>query len=107
MLEPLSHLLFANDTLLLGEATVEEALSFMEILRKYEEWSGQKVSVQKSSIVFSPNVQQTNRDAITNILGMSEVATHEKYLGLPTIIGGSKKAIFTSLVEREKHRIVD
>ncbi|GAA0142335.1 hypothetical protein LIER_03258 [Lithospermum erythrorhizon] len=57
--------------------------------------------------VFNPNVQQTNRDAITNILGMSEVATREKYLGLLTIIGGSKKAIFTSLVERVKHMIVD
>ncbi|GAA0174131.1 hypothetical protein LIER_41666 [Lithospermum erythrorhizon] len=67
MLEPLSYLLFADDTLLLGEATVEEALSFMEIVRQYEEWSGQKVYVQKYSIVFSPNVQQTNKDAITNM----------------------------------------
>ncbi|GAA0153793.1 hypothetical protein LIER_11950 [Lithospermum erythrorhizon] len=107
MLEHLSHLLFANDTLLLGEATVEEALSFKAILSQYEEWSGQKVSIQKSSVVFSPNVQKTNRDAITNILGMPEVATHGKYLGLPTIIGGSKKAIFTSPVERVKLRIVD
>ncbi|GAA0151896.1 hypothetical protein LIER_37378 [Lithospermum erythrorhizon] len=31
-LEPLSHILFVDDTLLLGEATVEEALSFKAIL---------------------------------------------------------------------------
>ncbi|GAA0142336.1 hypothetical protein LIER_03259 [Lithospermum erythrorhizon] len=42
-LEPLSHLLFADDTLLLGDATVEEASSFKEILKQYEEWYGQKV----------------------------------------------------------------
>lgn len=33
-------------------------------------------------------------------LGVREVDKHEKYLGLPTIIGRSKKAVFTCLKER-------
>ncbi|GAA0175889.1 hypothetical protein LIER_28983 [Lithospermum erythrorhizon] len=95
-----------NDTLLLGEATEDEALAFMAIVGQYEEWSEQKVSVQKSSVGFSPDVIQTKRDTITNILGMSEVATHGKYLGLPTTVGDSKKVVFTSLIERVKLKIV-
>ncbi|GAA0160046.1 hypothetical protein LIER_16690 [Lithospermum erythrorhizon] len=42
LLEPITHLIFTDDTLLFGEATPEEALSFEGILEQYEEWSGQK-----------------------------------------------------------------
>ncbi|GAA0152654.1 hypothetical protein LIER_11080 [Lithospermum erythrorhizon] len=55
-IEPMTHLIFADDTLLLGKATIEEAASFKHILATYESWSGQLVSAQKSTILFSPNV---------------------------------------------------
>ncbi|GAA0161772.1 hypothetical protein LIER_43578 [Lithospermum erythrorhizon] len=58
------------------------------------------VSLQKSSVVFSPNVSGDVRNAITNVLGMPEVASQGKYLGLPTIVGGSKST--NSLLERVK-----
>lgn len=37
---------------------------------------------------------------IIETLGVREVDRHEKYLGLPTIIGRSKKAVFACLKER-------
>ncbi|XP_021719169.1 uncharacterized protein LOC110686870 [Chenopodium quinoa] len=37
---------------------------------------------------------------IISILGVKKVARHEKYLGLPTIIGRSKKVVFSCLKER-------
>ncbi|GAA0173647.1 hypothetical protein LIER_27222 [Lithospermum erythrorhizon] len=49
---PISHLLFVDNTLLLGEASIEEATRFKEILSQYEDWSVQKISVQKSLVVF-------------------------------------------------------
>ncbi|GAA0152319.1 hypothetical protein LIER_10830 [Lithospermum erythrorhizon] len=55
-LKPLSHLMFADDILLLSKASVEEAHTIKRILCLYEQWSRQRVSVQKSTIVFSPNV---------------------------------------------------
>lgn len=40
------------------------------------------------------------RKEIVDTLGVREVERHEKYLGLPTIIGPLKKAIFAFLKER-------
>ncbi|CAL1378571.1 unnamed protein product [Linum trigynum] len=39
---------------------------------------------------------------MATILGMKAIQIHDKYLGLPTIIGRSKKAVFTQLIVRKK-----
>ncbi|GAA0151857.1 hypothetical protein LIER_10484 [Lithospermum erythrorhizon] len=103
----ISRLLFADDTVLFGEATQGEARSIMSILQQYEVLSGQRVSVQKSAVMFSPNVGSVTWGAISNILGMREVTTHGTYLGLPSSIGSSKKDVFSSLIGRVKNRIED
>ncbi|GAA0141935.1 hypothetical protein LIER_42692 [Lithospermum erythrorhizon] len=69
--------------------------------------SGQLVSIQKSTVTFSPNVGKGTREAISSILGMKEVASYGTYLGLPSTIGSSKKEIFVFLVGRLKSRIED
>ncbi|GAA0175095.1 hypothetical protein LIER_41844 [Lithospermum erythrorhizon] len=56
---PMTHLMFADDTLLLGCATLSEAAKFKSILDTYESWSGQLVNAQKSTLLFSPNVSGT------------------------------------------------
>ncbi|GAA0155500.1 hypothetical protein LIER_13214 [Lithospermum erythrorhizon] len=53
---------------LFGHATIEEARAFKAILQQYESWSGQLVTVQKSAIQFSPNVDGEIRAAISDIL---------------------------------------
>lgn len=51
-----SHLLFADDCMLFGEAT--ESSTFLKlILHKYEACSGQKVNFSKSTIFFNSNSQ--------------------------------------------------
>ena len=67
---------------------------------EYEEASGQKVNTNKSSIFFSPNTAQETRDEIFNILGPMQNSRHTKYLGLPSLIGRSKKQVFAILKER-------
>ena len=58
------------------------------------------MSFVKSELSFSKNVGEDRRREIQSIMGIREVHKHEKYLGLPTIIGRSKKAIFGQLKER-------
>ena len=69
-------------------------------LMEYEEASGQKVNTNKSSISFNPNTAQETRDEIFNILGPMQNSRHTKYLGLPSLIGRSKKQVFAILKER-------
>ncbi|XP_021859944.2 uncharacterized protein [Spinacia oleracea] len=95
-----SHLFFADDSLLFVKESVRECSVIADIISKYERASGQSVNLDKTDVVFSKCVDVNRRDEIVTTLGVKEVAKHEKYLGLPTIIGRSKKAIFAALKER-------
>ncbi|XP_019170961.1 PREDICTED: uncharacterized protein LOC109166463 [Ipomoea nil] len=50
---PISHLFFADDSLLFFKANLQEALEVKKCLGVYEAFSGQAVNFQKSSITFS------------------------------------------------------
>ena len=50
-----THLLFADDSILFCKAGVEDGQVLKHILQTYEEASGQKINTEKSSIFFSPN----------------------------------------------------
>ncbi|GAA0149180.1 hypothetical protein LIER_08423 [Lithospermum erythrorhizon] len=97
--------MFADDTLLLGQATISEARVIRDLLCTYESWSGQLVNVQKSTILFSSNVPAHTRNEIGEVL--PHVATHGKYLGLPSSIGSSKKEVFNSIIDRVKTKVDD
>ena len=86
----ISHLFFADDSLLFCKANGAECNKLKEILRIYESASGQKINTEKSSIFFSPNTSQERKDEVLSILGPMNDSRHTKYLGLPSIIGRSK-----------------
>ncbi|GAA0145185.1 hypothetical protein LIER_05437 [Lithospermum erythrorhizon] len=99
--------MFADDALLLGCATLSEAAKFKSILDTYESWSGQFVNVQKSTLLFSPNVSGTTRTTISEMMGLTEVNSYKKHLGLPTTIGSSKKEVFSTIVDRVKAKVAN
>ena len=96
----ITHLFFVDDSLLFCKANSEECEKLKEILEKYEAASGQKVNSDKSSIYFSPNTTLELKEAIFNILGPMQDLRHNKYMGLPSIIGSSKKQVFAEIKER-------
>ena len=96
----ISHLFFADDSILFTRATLQECSVVADILSTYERASGQKINFSKSEVSFSKSVEAGRRIEIRNRFGVREVERHEKYLGLPTVIGRSKKMVFNVLKER-------
>ena len=96
----ISHLFFADDSLLFTRASPQECIVIVDILNKYELASGQKINYEKSEVSFSRGVSVEQREVLAGILNMRQVDRHEKYLGIPSISGRSKKLLFDSLLDR-------
>ena len=77
----------------------------VELLGVYEKASGQRINISKSSVFFSSNVIHYNRELICQALQMGEADEHNKYLGLPNILGRKKSVLMGYLKEKVKSRI--
>jgi hypothetical protein len=65
---PISHLIFADDSLILMKAYLNNATSLERVLDTYCANSGQLVSLAKSSTFFSPNTNVLIRAQIYETL---------------------------------------
>ncbi|KAA3468586.1 reverse transcriptase [Gossypium australe] len=90
----ISHLLFADDCMLFGEATENRARILKSILQEYERCSGQCVNCGKSTIFYSSNTNEESKLAVSTLLGVRCSSSLEKYLGLSNIVGRRKKEAF-------------
>lgn len=102
----LTHLLFADDSLFFCLADERYCREFARILKLYEEASGQQINMDKSSIYISPNIKGEKRGRLMTCLGINTVMKGEIYLGLPMILGSSKRDFFGSVKERIEKRIL-
>lgn len=82
----ISHLCFADDTILFCQATKMEAEAVIRLLSLYPAASGQIINMDKSTMVYSPNTPKATRDVILRWLPFQVVPKFEKYLGLPAHI---------------------
>lgn len=73
-----SHLFFADDSLLFAKADVDECSRVADIISLYERASGQKVNMDKSDVAFSKSVPAAKRWEIITELGVNEVDKHER-----------------------------
>ena len=88
----LTHLLFADDSLLFCRATLEECQRVLDILEVYGRYSSQQINQSKTTIVFSKSTSDDTRNQIKLALGVPEIIQYEKYLGLPSLVGRNKKS---------------
>jgi hypothetical protein len=63
------------------------------------------INKEKSSIMFSKNAREEDKEAVMAALEISCEARNEKYLGLPIYMGKPKVQTFTYLKDRVWSRI--
>ena len=101
----MSHLLFADDSLILFRANGSDAQHVHGILDLYEECSGQMINKEKSAIMFSPNTRSDVRESVMRALSIRKETMNERYLGLPVYVGSNKSKVFAYMKERIWSRI--
>nr|XP_027071698.1 uncharacterized protein LOC113696490 [Coffea arabica] len=90
----ISHLFFADDSLLCCKASKEEAKKVKEIIQTYGQATGQVVNFGKSAMFLTKNTSNRIRGEIREVLGNMRAASSGKYLGLPMTIGRAKNQVF-------------
>ena len=101
-----SHLLFADDSLILMKADVLNATSLQQVLDTYCASSGQLVSDAKSSIFFSANTPVQEKVVICQHLNIDTEALNDKYLGLPAMVGVDRSDSFEYLIDRINQLVI-
>jgi hypothetical protein len=81
----ISHLLFADDSLLFFKSTSQQANVVKEIIDKFERCTGQLISPNKCSLFFNESCPPELQEEIKGILAITQSSFEEKYLGLPTL----------------------
>eukprot|EP00253_Pinus_taeda_P017553 PITA_17553 len=104
---PLNHALFADDSLLLGGASIRIAKAFDNVLKSYCRVTGALINESKSEI-YSWNTEQQKITNISKILGFKGHAKWDsvRYLGLPISSGVNESSLWTHIISKIKSKIV-
>ncbi|KAM2136540.1 hypothetical protein ACFX1R_006290 [Malus domestica] len=102
---PITHLFFADDSVLFGNATAEEAQGVTDVLKVYARGYGQEINLSKSSIFFGASTSKRTKKKIGETLGIQYKDGFGKYLGLQADFGLSKKAVFAEIRDKIEARL--
>ncbi|XP_027109391.2 uncharacterized protein [Coffea arabica] len=96
----ITHLFFADDSLIFCKADKRQAEEVRRILKIYEHGSRQVINMEKFSVFFSRNVEQNDQREIYSCLEHIKVVKQGKYLGLPMVITNTNDQIFGFIREK-------
>jgi hypothetical protein len=96
----LSHLFFADNSLLFCRAQARDWGRLSQLLECYEKASGQQLNKEKTSIFFSRNTTPEVRDNILHLSGIPCTQRFDKYLGLHALVGKSRLKEFKNIKDR-------
>ncbi|EOY32757.1 Uncharacterized protein TCM_040787 [Theobroma cacao] len=101
----LTHVCFADDLMLFGEASVKQVQTIMRVLDKFCLASGQKVSLEKSRMLVSSNVPLSKARVLSSDAKIPLTKDFGKYLGSPVIHGRVLKTTYTEVILKVKARL--
>ncbi|KAK4258521.1 hypothetical protein QN277_004963 [Acacia crassicarpa] len=101
----ISHLMFADDLLLFGAATIEQAKCMLACLDKFTDASGGMVNRAKSSLFFSPRVSAVTKNSIRVLSQMTISCDIGRYLGFPLSRSRNSRETFHYVIERVQSKL--
>lgn len=96
----LSHLMFVDELILFGEASMDQVEIIQTFLDLFGSCSRQKFINEKTSIFFSKNVHNDIQGQISVDLGFMRTHDFGNYLGVPAIHGRATKLTFKHGLEK-------
>ena len=102
----ISHLIFADDTLIFLKGNQKSMKNLLQFVDKYEVSSGQKVNKQKSSLYCSSKMPLARKNKLSRIAQIPLKASPLTYLGCPIIRGRVKLIHFENLLNKFQSRLV-
>jgi hypothetical protein len=100
----ISHLFFADDSLVFCKANNVEWRGILKIIQTYERGLGQKINMEKTAVFFSRNTC-VRRKEIIGLSGLEEANRYDSYLGLPTLVGKNRIHTFKNIKEKVARKL--
>ena len=91
--------------ILFGQATCKNARAIEEALSAFCALSGQKVSKDKSRILFSKNTSAENRELVCHSLSILETNKFDQYLGFPLNFAGQGTKDFNFFIHKVQQKL--
>lgn len=93
----INYLLFVEDSLIFCKASSSSSNSLKDLLNSYARALGQSINTEKTTMVFSENMDGVVKSGIMFSWGGSNTQQFKKYFGLPPLVGRSKKKAFPEI----------
>jgi len=91
---------FADDSIIFCRASIKNCDPLQHVLNVYELGSGQQLNRAKTSLYFSSNTAHEVQEEIKSRFGAQVIKQHEKYLGLPSLVGKNRKNSFKEIKDK-------
>ncbi|XP_026410805.1 uncharacterized protein LOC113306033 [Papaver somniferum] len=101
----ISHLFFADDILIFGQANMQHLDHILHTLQEFGKLSGQILNFDKSCVYFIKNLSPNDCANLARALNMYLVSDSEKYLGAPLLLGHSKIKFVDLIIQSFEARL--
>ncbi|KAL9673493.1 hypothetical protein QQ045_029752 [Rhodiola kirilowii] len=100
----ITHLMFADDCLLLFKAEERTGEIFSSLLKTYENISVQVINYHKSELVLSSNATDAMKRRFHDHLAVNVVNCHDRYLGLPLTLRRKLTLNFAEVLDKYRNK---
>lgn len=103
----MTHIFFADDSLIFARANTQEAYQLTQILHSFSLASGQRINSQKSGLVCSVWVNQALKHQLASIYKVQIWSSPGMYLGIPATWGRAKSQSLNWIMERVQDKVAE